>query len=441
MAMLTSATLALAQDPFNPDVYDWPLPSHVNVAGQPANFRFTSHIVNIAVPANEANNWNEDLERGYIQTVFDLLPDDKNFIILNYSGFYFPASSGLSGAHHLTIQNSVENIGQNIYDFSGNYNSTELIGLIRLEEAWGMRPNILNHEVMHQWNSYLQSAHFWLVDPSGHTGLVEEGSSCFENYRNTFEHVNANIYSYRQYISNGFAGELEGYLAGLWDAPQNLRTLKNYFHDPSLPTVNMGDYWLVQVFADEIYDVSRTELFSLYGGERIPNYQNSPNDYDAVVVVFSAQDFLSDNFLKGFHYSSVVNEFEDPDSEYNAMYDVVFPYQNGSDHPVYGRRQLNPYHASYKNMNFKTRLFDEVLAIDGTALFDIGLYPNPTNGVINLALPDSMNPLSISVFNVQGSLVTQSTTSTIDLSLLQTGMYFTKVITNKGSQTIKVIKE
>lgn len=303
-----------------------------------------------------------------------------------------------------------------------------------------MRPNILNHELMHQWNSFLNSSLYWLIDPSFHTGLVEEGESCFENNRNTFEHVQNNIYSYRQYSANGFAGQLEGYLAGLWDMPQNLRTLKNYFHDSSLPSTNMGDYYLVHVFADEIVDLTQTELFTMYGGERIPNYQNVDNDYDCVVVVFSLENFLDNNFTKGFHYSSVLNEFEEPVSEYNNLYDEVFPYQTFFEDPIYGRRQLNPYHASYKNLNFTTRLFDDVLTVRGNSLSEMVLYPNPTNGVVNIKIPEKERLVSVKLYDIQGSLINKSNGLQINITDLNSGLYFIEIRTNIGMETLKIVK-
>src|SRR5690606_33860538 len=107
------------------------------------------------------------------------------------------------------------------------------------------------------------------------------------------------------YYSGGFSGNLEGYLAGLWDMPESLRTLKNYYHYPSLPSIDMGDYYLVQVKADAIVHLNKSQLFSLYGGERIPNYQNATNNYDSAVIVFSLENFIDDNYTKGFHYASI----------------------------------------------------------------------------------------------------------------------------------------
>lgn len=428
--------------PFNPDIYNKPYPELITVAGQPDNFRFTTHMVNIKIPTAIANNWSVEVEKQYIQSLFNLI-EDKDFLIINYSGFYFPPSSGLSGAHHVNIQNTVENIGLPTFSYASQYNSNNLLGITRLVDGWGMNPKIVTHELFHQWNSFLDSANYWLMDPSNHTGLVEENTSVFDNYTNTFEHVVDTIYSYRQYYSGGFSGNLEGYLAGLWDMPENLRTLKNYYHYPSLPSTYMGDYYLVQVKADEIVDLNKNQLFTLYGGERIPNYQNSENNYNCAVIVFSLENFLNDNYTKAFHYASIVNEFKDPNSTYNEKYDEVFtltvhPSQNN---PEYGVRLLNPYHASYKNLQFKTRLFDGTMDITESGLASpIVLYPNPTRN--SFSINSETNIESVTIYNVFGKLIrTYPNQNKYEILGLSKGLYLVSIKRETGSTVQKLIIE
>lgn len=427
---------------YNTDVFNKPYPEIIELSGQPDDFKFTTHIVNIKVPQSVANNWSTEIEKQYIQTLFNLI-EDKDFIISNYDGFYFPPSIDISGAHSQMFKNDVANIGLDLFDTSSDYNSTKLNSIIRLEEGFYMRPKIVTHELMHQWNSFLTSAEYWLVDPSKHTGLVEQNSSCFENYRTNFEHVQGDVYSYRQWFSGGFVGEFEGYLAGLWDAPSSMRTLKNYFHDSSLPLTPMGDYYYAEVYADEIYDISRFELFTTYSGERIPNYLNSLNDYDAVSIVFSLDDFLNDDFMKVYHYASIVNEIEDPDTDYNEKYDEVFWLQNHSsqDHPIYGTRQVNPYHASFKNLKFHTRLFDETLGNDEFDLENnISFFPNPTSDYLKIVIKNNTYKAS-KVFSIQGKEVLSSKSLNIDISNLSNGLYFIDIETEEGNIKKKFIKK
>ena len=60
----------------------------------------------------------------------------------------------------------------------------------------------------------------------------------------------------------------------------------------------------------EIYEIEKAELYDTYGGERVPNYLNSINEYDAVAIVFSPEEFLSDDLMKAYHYSILLHCFE-----------------------------------------------------------------------------------------------------------------------------------
>src|SRR5690606_24949936 len=117
----------------------------------------------------------------------------------------------------------------------------------------------------------LESANYWLMDPSYHTGLVEQNTSVFESYRKDFEPMeNSDRYRYIQYGSNGFVSELEGYLAGLWDMPDNLRTLKNYYHGDDVTMTydtSCTCYTVENVQAEGIVDLTKDQLFQMYGGE------------------------------------------------------------------------------------------------------------------------------------------------------------------------------
>lgn len=426
----------------NVEVYNKPLPEIITVPNQPNDIKFTSHIVNIKIPSSLISDWNADIEKNYIETVLNFIPD-KHFVIAQYSGFYFPESAGLTGAHHINYKNTVQNIGLEAFDFEYLSNSDKFLGLTRLERDWYLRPNIVTHELFHQWNSYLESANYWLIDPSHHTGLVEQSTSVFENYCNDFQPMSGDRYRYKQYISNGFVSELEGYLAGLWDMPDNLRTLKNYYHGEDVThTFNEScNCWIVEnVQADGIVDLEKNQLFQMYGGERIPNYLSNDKSYDCVVIVFSAENFLNDNDLKVFHYASILEETEGTPQFYNEKYDEVFILQTYFSDPDYGKRQLNPYHATYMNLHFYTNIFNSPLSNNeyNLTLSDkISIYPNPTKSILNF----SEKVREVTVYDLSGRIMktVKTTLNVLDISSIPNGNYILKVVTEKGEKFIKKI--
>jgi len=77
----------------------------------------------------------------------------------------------------------------------------------------------------------------------------------------------------------------------------------------------------------------------------------------------------------------------------------------------------------------------------------IKLYPNPTNGILNISLPENNGKgITIKVTNVIGKVVLEnkvinsSNQSKLDLSGFDSGIYFVKVIGNGFENTVKVVK-
>ncbi|MDR1720037.1 MAG: T9SS type A sorting domain-containing protein [Dysgonamonadaceae bacterium] len=413
------------------------MPTILQLPGQPADFRITSHIININVPSVDAADWTEAKELNYIKRVFDIIPD-KHFLILCYDGFYYV--SGYTTAHSFHVQNHVQNIGIGPLDNSESYNSNKLLRITRLLVGSDINPNIVTHEIFHQWCTHKGTSNelnYWLADPSSHTGLVEDNTTVFENFRRKFQQTGPNLFSYRQGYSSGFAGRLEGYLAGLWDAPDNLVTIKNYWHDYDIVTfTDLGDYaedfaLVENVKGDALVTLSKSDLFNLYGGERIPSYRTSDNNYDAAIVLFTTNGFLSDDSLKLFHYRSVVLETEKSASEYVEKYNEVF-YTRAVHNvyegtPEYGLAMVNPYHASFKKLHFKTQIFAEYND-NGIDTFKSDADPSIWTYGNELFVNAPFNNTTVKVFTLAGvQFRQQQIQSGITRLTLPQGIYIVKV--------------
>ena len=68
------------------------------------------------------------------------------------------------------------------------------------------------------------------------------------------------------------------------------------------------------------------------------------------------------------------------------------------------------------------------------------VFPNPTNGEINIQFSNEFKLQKVIIFNALGSNITSSFDSSIDISEYPKGIYFVKIITNKGFTTRKIIK-
>ncbi|OYU81565.1 MAG: hypothetical protein CFE23_03605 [Flavobacterium sp. BFFFF1] len=70
----------------------------------------------------------------------------------------------------------------------------------------------------------------------------------------------------------------------------------------------------------------------------------------------------------------------------------------------------------------------------------ISIYPNPTNGVVNIKADSEV--LSVELFDVRGrKLMENHKSSSIDLTRFDSGIYFVKVFTVNGSAVERLVKE
>ena len=73
------------------------------------------------------------------------------------------------------------------------------------------------------------------------------------------------------------------------------------------------------------------------------------------------------------------------------------------------------------------------------------MYPNPAKDVLNIFATQIVEIQSLAIYDILGQLViavpNAKSVSTIDVSKLRTGNYFVKVKSDKGSSSMKFIKQ
>jgi len=89
---------------------------------------------------------------------------------------------------------------------------------------------------------------------------------------------------------------------------------------------------------------------------------------------------------------------------------------------------------------------DPVLGVEDNILADsVSIFPNPTNGDMNISFSRSLGEASIQFTSITGQIVMETSvdaigTSTLNTSRLSSGIYFAQIATEDASTVIKFIK-
>ena len=79
------------------------------------------------------------------------------------------------------------------------------------------------------------------------------------------------------------------------------------------------------------------------------------------------------------------------------------------------------------------------LGLDDFTFTDFTLYPNPAQDILNIETQQQIE--TVKIYNLQGQLIKEVSTNSIDVSNLNTGLYFVQVTVDGKSITKKFIKE
>ena len=80
-----------------------------------------------------------------------------------------------------------------------------------------------------------------------------------------------------------------------------------------------------------------------------------------------------------------------------------------------------------------------ILGVEDNTNISFSIYPNPVQDILNL---ESQQPIErVKIYNLQGQLIMEKYTNSIDVSNLTTGLYFVQVTVNGKTITKKFLKE
>jgi hypothetical protein len=85
----------------------------------------------------------------------------------------------------------------------------------------------------------------------------------------------------------------------------------------------------------------------------------------------------------------------------------------------------------------------DAVGLEQLNITDMNVFPNPTNGEVNLSLPENVS-VNVSIFDAQGKLVAEqmnvSNNGKLNISNVTPGVYMVRLTAENATQTFRVVK-
>jgi polyhydroxybutyrate depolymerase len=213
---------------------------------------------------------------------------------------------------------------------------------------------------------------------------------------------------------------------------------------------------IIQDILDECDDSPPIPLFEIHGSQdNVTPLSGDPNNNDGwgayPSIPFTINYFVEKNECNSEETQTLPNinnsdgSYVVSDKNFNGInnnevwyYEVV---GGGHDWPgAWGNMDIN---AGEEAWLFFQNHIDNTLSIPnfGNLENTIRVFPNPTNNLINIEINNLLELKEIILYNTLGeNLNLKSTDGLIDLTNLNTGIYFLNIKTSKGAITKKVVR-
>jgi hypothetical protein len=191
---------------------------------------------------------------------------------------------------------------------------------------------------------------------------------------------------------------------------------------------NTGTYPAENIVVKDMIDLSKFDISTLVPTKASHDFVTKISDGNKVEFIFEKiklpfDDANNDGYIafkiKTLPTLAVGDSFE---NEANIYFDYNFPILT------------NKAKSTFKTLGTQDFEFSNYFS----------LYPNPANDILNIGMKNSIEVESMAVYDILGQLVIAvpgaQKVSKIDVSKLITGNYFLKIKTDKGSSTVKFIK-
>ncbi len=192
---------------------------------------------------------------------------------------------------------------------------------------------------------------------------------------------------------------------------------------------NTGTYPAQNVVIKDLIDLSKFDISTLIPTKASHDFVTKISNNNKVEFIFENiqlpfADATNDGFvafkIKTLPTLKVGDSFK---NEANIYFDYNFPILT------------NTAKSTFQTLGTQEFQFSDYFS----------LYPNPVNDFVNIESKSTIEVKSMAVYDVLGQIIIAvpdaKTVSKIDVSILETGNYFLKMNTNKGTSNVKFIKK
>ncbi|WP_458629227.1 T9SS type A sorting domain-containing protein [Winogradskyella sp. PC D3.3] len=173
-------------------------------------------------------------------------------------------------------------------------------------------------------------------------------------------------------------------------------------------------------------------------GDDIPNYLDDDDDGDGVATSVEINIVLGRNTMHPFvdTDNDTIENYLDNDDDGDGVLTIDEDYNNNGD----------PTDDDTNNNMIPDYLENAVaLGVDDYSVVNFKLFPNPTKNEVNIQLATShFTTGNINIYNIQGKAILkqitfEENTSTIDISSLESGLYFVELTIGNTATVQKLI--
>lgn len=220
-------------------------------------------------------------------------------------------------------------------------------------------------------------------------------------------------------------------------------------YDPNDKTCVEGEIVDVSVVGEYVHYIIRFENTGTYPAQNIvvkDMIDTSKFDISTLVPLHGSHEFftrIKDNKVE-FIFENISLDFNDATNDgYVAFKIKTLPSLTVGDTFSNDANIYFDYNFPITTNDYETTIQNLLSNQDFAFENEFILYPNPAKDILNISTKNQTEIQSVEIYNIVGQVVIAipNSTTAIDVSNLETGTYFVKVNTEKGSTTTKFVKE